>query len=190
MMSRKLKSDEPEEDNDKIEVSPKRELSFVEIFSIKRCAFALLVPFVIHLGQGFNMPMISTHLLHLKFQPEFMGMGQTLGAVFYIVGIILVINCFPKLTTKRGTIFIGLLIYALALCVTCNTKIDEVLLIGFASCGLGFSITILPSLPEIMDSIDAQTELKGKYDKHVLENNLGGYFVTSLALGEIIGPIS
>jgi len=75
LMSRSLKTNEQEDDLDKIEGTPKKVLSFFEIFTIKRCGFALTVPFIFHLAQGYNMPMISTHLLHHHFKPEFMGMG-------------------------------------------------------------------------------------------------------------------
>ena len=81
------------------------------------------------------------------------------------MGIILSVNLFPKITTKRGTLILGFLIYTSGTCIIASTKIQEVILTGFAFCGLGFSITLLPTLPEILDTIEAQEDLIGKYDK-------------------------
>lgn len=55
--------------------------------------------------------------------------------------------------------------------------------------GMSAGMVSIPVLPEMLETIEEDTELAKKYDMEVVENVISGLFVSFQSFGEAIGPM-
>jgi MFS family permease len=97
---------------------------------------------------------------------------------------------------KRGIILIGFLLIAMAQAMIGGSdflfqfqKQPVFIFIGLCFIGLSAGMVTIPVLPEMLESIEDDSELSHKYDMEQVANFISGMFVTYQSIGEAIGPM-
>lgn len=55
--------------------------------------------------------------------------------------------------------------------------------------GSSAGMITIPVLPEMLESVQEDSELSAKYDMEVVENVISGLFVSFQSFGEVVGPM-
>jgi len=137
------------------------------------------------------MPILNNHLEDVGYTPRFISITISEVALVYALSVSFVLFL-GKILQKRAVLWIGLALMITGVELTGmpldhDNHLSEVILLGNAVFGLGFSMVTIPVMPEIIEAIEGRY-LKGSYDEQTLYNNISGYFVMCQAAGESFGP--
>lgn len=70
-----------------------------------------------------------------------------------------------------------------------KNDIDIVVVVGCMLLGCGLCHIVIPIIPEILEAIEQETRF-GEYDKQILYNNVSGYYLVVIGIGEGFGPFT
>ena len=172
-----------------------RQLNLCDVLQVTRSAFGFMVQFVIYLSMSFNTPLLSNHLNQVGYSPMFTGFSMASVSIAYMASMPLVFKLL-EVMSRRGVMFIGLVLITIGMLVTGLDKIysfenpGAFTLIGLAIYGFGFAKITIPVMPEILEAIETSEEIDQDFDEQQLYNSCAGWFVVCQAIGETLGPLS
>lgn len=167
-------------------------VGYFELLKNKRVAFAAC-------GQFFNVmmftaggPVFGPRLTHdYGLDSVWVGACFALPTVFYILTGPIFLPLITKAFEKRAILMVGFIILASSAFLVGPSKLlgfpnesAPLMIIGLAILGTGAAFTIIPIIPEMLDSV------KDKYEGQQTEvsDNFSGIFNISGGVGQIVGP--
>lgn len=87
----------------------KRQLSLLQILSVVRSFYGLIIQILAYFILAFNTPILNTHLDKIGYSPKFISATITVVAICYALSIPIV-QILTKIINKRGILFMGFVV--------------------------------------------------------------------------------
>lgn len=180
------KMDSPEE-------KQKTSIGFFTMLKHKRILFAALCQFFNILCFTMGQPILSPRFIEdYEFSNAIVGLLFAFPTLFYIITGPILLPIVTKGFECRGTMMTGFFLLAMSGYFIGPSKIlglpdqsSVLMIIGMALLGTGAAFTVIPVIPEMLDSV------KGKYPEHQNELNdcFSSIFNVAGGFGQIVGPM-
>ena len=129
------------------------------------------------------------------YSPQQIGLAYGIPAILYACSCPFMYIATDKMQ-KRGVILIGLIQISLAMLMIGGSDIltfqkqPVFIFLGLCILGLSVGMITIPVLPEMLDSIEQDPTISGRYDLESIENYISGLFIGFQSIGEATGPIT
>jgi MFS family permease len=169
-------------------------IGYIKLLKYKRVSFVAMAQFFNIMLFTVGQPIFGPRLKHDYGLSSFwVGACFALPTIFYILTGPLFLPLITKRFERRATIMIGFMILASSTFFIGPSKIlgmpsesAPLMIIGLAILGTGAAFTIIPVIPEMLDSAKDDFETQ----QSELSDNFSAIFNIAGGLGQIVGPTS
>ena len=108
---------------------------------------------------SYNTPLLTNHTKSEGFSPSFSSIVMCSVAISYVL-MSLIVTKFYKIISKRGVIFIGMILSITGIIITGTVNLGTFknvpffIVLGLTTFGFGLAMVTIPVLPEMLDSIE------------------------------------
>jgi MFS family permease len=167
-------------------------IGYLKLLKDKRVTFAALAQFFNILMFTVGQPVFGPRLIHDYGLSSFwVGACFALPTIFYILTGPIFLPLLTKGFEKRATMMVGFFILAVAAFLVGPSRIlgfpkesAPLMIIGLGILGTGAAFTVIPVIPEMLDSV--KDEYEGQQTE--LSDNFSAIFNIAGGFGQIIGP--